>query len=156
MRNIHLLLANTDRQMSNKIEAAVLDVCYDQATVACTRACRTDELGKFGSYPGADLIVVAPDNLLGESGRRTAAAKIDEVAMALARVRQRSSVPIIAVNCSPEDEAVLREAGVDSVLGVPYNIEVLKAEVRERLKIEELVEAPAAPRRWSFAALFTL
>src|SRR5437879_1552763 len=102
MKNIHLLVANTDRRTNNLIEAAVLDVCYDQAAVDCTRVSRLGELARQGAYSGNDLIVVAPHHLLAEPSRRGASVDIDEVVAVIQELKYRTAAPIFAVNVSPQ------------------------------------------------------
>ena len=156
MKNIHLLLANTDRRTNNLVEAAVLDACFERAAVDCTRVARLGDLAKCGSYSGNDLIVIAPHHLLGESGRGTSSARVEDVCEAIEQLKYRASVPILAVNVSPQAEAALIAAGADAVFGAPVDIGAFKNEVRDALSShleESFEEAPR--RRWSLSTLFT-
>ena len=149
-----MLLANPDRHTNNLIEAAVLDVCYDRAAVDCMRTARVDELVSLGLNPEIRLIVLVPDALIAEPSRRGVQVTVAEVSTAIRNLKRRTSTPIITVNVAPQDEAALFEAGADAVLGIPFHAEAFKDEVRQALKLPELVESPARSR-WSFASIFT-
>lgn len=150
MEKINLLLAHADRRASNRIEAMVLDVCYNQAAVHCARTGRVDGLLRHGSCEGFDLIIVAAHHL--EASRRAVWAPIGEVARAIEAISRYHPTPVIAIGVPPEDEFLLRQAGVEIVLGHPFDLDELKAEVRRVLGIGELTEKPEPSRgRWSFA-----
>ena len=153
METIHLLLANSDRQLSNLIEAQVLDVCYNQAFVRCTKTARADELAHLGWSGQFDLIVVAAENLSANAGRRATSVASGEVLRTIGEIRRSCSTPMLAVTVFPEAEAPLLEAGADSVVRFPFRVETLKSELRRLLRMHELVEEAPAPSRLSLAAL---
>jgi hypothetical protein len=153
MEDIHLLLAGSERQLNNLIEAQVLDVCYNQALVHCTRTDRVDELVDLGRSGHFSLIVVAAENLSARAGRRTAFAPSEQVPQAIAEIRSRCSTPIIAITAFPDTEPTLHEAGADSVVRFPFQAETLRSEVRRLLRMSEFVEEEPTPSRWSLAGL---
>jgi hypothetical protein len=153
METINLLLANSDRQLSNLIEAQVLDVCYNQAFVRCTKTARADEMAHLGWSGQFDLIVVAAENLSAHAGRRATPLSSEEVLRAIGEIRRSCSTPMLAVTVFPEAEAPLLDAGADSVVRFPFRVESLKSELRQLLRMPELVEEAPAPNRLSLAAL---
>ncbi len=154
MDKINLLVANSERGLSNLIESVVLDVCYNQAVVESTRISRGDELVKLGCSGTFQLIIAAADNLLTGTGLRSSCLSAEEAAGAIKCIRERTATPIIAAAVFPESEASLLEAGADCVVRLPFETEKLRAEVRRVLGLAELVEAPAPePARWSLSDL---
>lgn len=148
MDKVHLLVANSERGLSNLVESVVLDVCFDQATVETTRTTRVDELVKLASTGAYQLILVAADNLLSGKGLRKSLVSADEAAQAICAIRGRCDTPVIAVAVFPEDEVPLLEAGSECVVRFPFDREKLKSEVRRVLRMAEPVEEPK-PSRWS-------
>ena len=59
MRKVNLLIANSERRLTNLIESLVLDACYEQAFVDPTRIERADELVKLATSSAYKLIIVA-------------------------------------------------------------------------------------------------
>jgi len=153
MEKINLLVANSERGLSNLIESVVLDACYNQAVVECTRISRGDELVKLGCSGVFQLIVVAANNLLAGPGLRSSSISADEAAGAIRSIRERTTTPVIAVSVFPENEPALLEAGAECVVRLPFQAEKLKAEVRRVLQLPELVEEPVQPTRWSLSDL---
>ena len=145
MESIKLLLAHSDRRISNQIEVAVLDVCYDRAAVQSSRTCRLDELAHHGGLWDYDLIVVGAENLYGDRTQQSWAS-VEQVADAIANIRLHSSSPIIAYAASEESCEALLQAGADVVLNNPLNSEQLKRELRSMLNWSEVVETS---NRWS-------
>jgi DNA-binding response OmpR family regulator len=153
MEAIALLLANSDRQLNNLIEAQVLDVCYNRAFVRCTRTARVDEVAHLGWSGQFDLVVVAAENLSPSLGRRATSVSSEEVLRAIREIRSGCSTPMLAVTVFPEAEVPLLEAGADCVVRFPFRVETLKSEVRRLLRMPALVEEVPTPNRWSLAAL---
>ena len=153
MEAIALLLANSDRHLNNLIEAQVLDVCYNQALVRCTKTARADELASLGRSGQFDLIVVAVENLSPNAGRRAPSVAPEEVLRAIGEIRSRCPTPVIAITVTLEAEATLLGAGADCVVRFPFRAEGLKAEVRRLLRMPEWVEEVPVPNRWSLATL---
>ena len=153
MKSVKVLLGNYDRRINNLVEALVLDVCYDQRSVEFTRMCRANEFFRQGRYAGFDLIVVAPDNLLPEPGRRGDSVALEEVAGAIRTFKSQHSTPIVAIAVSDKDKLPLLEAGADGVMGLPFNCDALKSEVSRALRLPEQV-SPAESSKWSLAASF--
>jgi hypothetical protein len=145
MESIKLLLAHSDRRISNQIEVAVLDVCYDRAAVQSSRTCRLDELAHQGGLWDYDLIVVGAENLFRDRTQQCWASA-DEVADAIANIRLHSSSPIVAYAASEENCEALLQAGADIVLNNPLDSEQLKRELRSLLDWTEVVETS---NRWS-------
>jgi hypothetical protein len=150
MNTVHLLLACAERRLSNPVEAAIRDVFYEQAVVACTRTPRVDDFFRLGRKLGFDLIVVAPENLLPlPSQRATNDGLVMESLNAIRTIKSQHLTPIVAFAVSAAYEEALAEAGTDSVLGVPLDAETLKLEVRRLLGLREQV-VEAVPSRRSF------
>ncbi|HZR21811.1 MAG TPA: hypothetical protein VFE51_31300 [Verrucomicrobiae bacterium] len=147
MDNIKLLLAHADRRISNQIEVAVLDVCYDRAAVRSTRTTRLDEFVHQGTLWDFDIIIVGADHLFGDRMQQ-AWASTEAVAGAIADIRLRSSSPIIAYAGSEDACESLLQAGADCVLNTPLDSEQLKTELRSLLDLNEVVESEPADR-WS-------
>jgi DNA-binding response OmpR family regulator len=147
METIKLLLAHADRRVTNQIEVAVLDVCYDRAVVQSTRTARLEEAVRQGSLWDFDLIIIGAGNLFADRAQQ-AWAGLEAVAEGIRTIRSQSSAPIVALSGSPEWLDTLREAGAHSVLRFPFNADQLKAEVRPLLDLNGHVET-AEPNRWS-------
>ncbi|HEV2394000.1 MAG TPA: hypothetical protein VG146_16730 [Verrucomicrobiae bacterium] len=154
MDTINVLLANADRRTNNLIEAMILDVCFNQAVVHFVRALRIDEFATAGSRAAFDLILVSPDNLLPEATRRNGSVGIEEVTSAVREIKRRHKNPIVAFSVPTDAEYYMTEAGAEVVLGRPFAMDSLRAEVRRLLRmpahVHEVVEVPA-PNRWAFA-----
>jgi len=157
MRKVNLLIANSERRLTNLIESLVLDACYEQAFVEPTRVERADELVKLATSCAYQLVIVAADNLTPGPGLRRSWVSGREAVQAVAAIHERDRIPIIAVAVDPEDELPLLQAGAESVIRLPYQEAKLKlqSEVRRVLNLAEpaqTVEA-AQPRRSSFGEL---
>ena len=150
MKNLSLLLANSDRRINNIVEAVVHDVCYNQAVVHPRRTSRVDELLHLGSRDEFDLVIVAPDHLLAEPSRRVSYVSVSEVARAIRRIKERSCSPILAVAVADGDEMQMLEAGAESTFGPLFDPELLKSAVRDVLRMPEL-GAQSVSGLWSFA-----
>ncbi len=158
MKTVQLLLGSSNRNVSVELEAMVLDVCYNQAVVHCTRTGRVDELVAFGCRDGFDLILVASNNLFSVRNRGAGWAGIDEVTRAVSIIHGERSTPIIAVGAPAEHEFLLMESGAHSVHGFPLNAGELKPEFREVLRVSPdalLDRDEALPNRWSFSRLLS-
>jgi hypothetical protein len=153
MDTIKLLLAHADRRVTNLIEVAVLDVCYDQAAVQSTRTSRLDDFIRQGSLWDFDLIVVGAENLFADRNQQTWAGA-EQVAQAIRTIRSQSSVPIIAIAQGTKSHDALLEAGAHTVLGFPFSSDRLKSEVRPLLDLNGLVEAGETDRWSAFGSLF--
>ena len=140
MKTIHMLLANPDRRLSNIVEVAVRDVCYDQAVVQCFRTRRLDDFAVRGSCEAHDLIVMAPEHLQPGAVRKAGRDPLEEAVQAIRRIKDHRQVPILAVGVSAENELRFLMAGADNVFGIIFNDDVFKAEVRRVLSIAPPVE----------------
>jgi hypothetical protein len=149
MQKINLLLANSERGLSNLLESVVLDACFSQAVVGSTRISRADELAKLGCSGAFQLVVLAADNLLAGPGLRSSWVSADQAMGAIRAIRERTATPIIAVTVFPENEQGLLEAGADFVLRLPLDNEKLKATVRQVLRMPEPAQEPEPAARWS-------
>ncbi len=147
METIKLLLAHADRRVTNQIEVAVLDVCYDQAVVQSTRTGRLDEAVRQGSLWDFDLIVIGAGNLFADRTQQSWAG-LEAVADGIRTIRSQSSAPIVALSGSGEWLDALLEAGAHSVLRFPFNVDQLKEQVRPLLDLNGYGEAET-PSRWS-------
>ena len=149
MDKIRVLLANSERGLSNLIESLILDACYNQAIVETTRISRADELVKFGISGGFQLAIVAGDNLLAGPGLRSSWVSVEQAAGAIRLIRERTATPVIGVVAFPESRVQLLEAGAEGVVRLPFEADKLKEEVRRALRLPEPVPE-AEPARWSF------
>jgi hypothetical protein len=148
MNTVHLLLACAERRLSNPVEAAIRDACYEHAIVACTRTARVDDFFRLGCKDGFDLIVVTPENQLPMPSQKTTSdGLVEESLNAIRTIKSQRFTPIIAVAVAPEYEGLLAEAGADSVLIRPFDSEGFKLEVRRLLGLCERIVEPAVSRR---------
>jgi hypothetical protein len=152
MENIKLLLGHSDRRSSNQVEVAVLDVCYDRATVHSTRTARLDEFLHQGSVRDFDLIVVGADHLFQDRTQQRWA-KPEAVISAITNIRLKTTTPIVAFALSPASCDALLQAGADAVLSYPLDTEQLKTELRALLDLNELVEVEDSNRWPSLGSL---
>jgi hypothetical protein len=143
MDTIKLLLAHSDRRLSNQIEVAVLDVCYNQAVVKTTRIARLDEFVQHGGLWDFDLMIVGAEHLFKDRAQSSWAGP-KAVARAVKQVRVHRSTPIITVGGNEASCRELREAGAHAALCSAFNSEQFKAEVRALLKLSVRVETPAS------------
>jgi len=157
MRKVNLLIANSERRLTNLIESLVLDACYEQAFVEPTRIERADELVKLATTCAYQLVIVAADNLTPGPGLRRSWVSGTEAVRAIAAIHERDRVPIIAVAVAPKDELPLLQAGAESVIRLPYQEAKLKlqSEVRRVLNLAEHAQAVevAGPRRSSLGEI---
>lgn len=147
METIKLLLAHADRRINNLIEVAVLDVCYERATVQSTRISRVDEFVHQGNLRDFDLIVVGADQLF-QDRRQQAWAAVEDVVKGIEAIRSQHSTPLVALTASQEAGQVLLDAGADVVLPLPLVLEQLKPELRSLLDLNGFVEETETGR-WS-------
>jgi hypothetical protein len=146
MNTLNLLVGGAERGLNNLIEAAILDVCYDQAAVECSRVGRADEFLRHASYGAFQLVVITPECLMGAPRRRGAYLEFDEVVDVVRAVKQHTSTPLVAVGVLEDKEWMLLEAGADHVLG-KFEVESFKATIREVLKVSVRTEPVKAPAR---------
>ncbi len=147
MKTVNLLIASSNRRINNLVEAAVHDVCYDQAVVQCIRVSGVDELLRASTCNWLDLIMVAPDALIPAQNRR-ARVTVEQTAKAIRVLKSQNSTPVLALEVAPENHLALLEAGADNAFAFPVDSEALKTEVRRLLSLAEQAE-PAAPGGWS-------
>jgi hypothetical protein len=150
MKTVNLLLASSDRRVNNIVEAAVRDVCFEQAVVECTRATGVDEFLRQSNSGWVDLIMVEPDNLLPTSKRRGLRPSLEQAADAIRSLKSQRSTPVVALNVAPQNQMALLEAGVDNTFAFPLDSDALKTELRRLLNLSEPVEA-APSSGWSLA-----
>jgi len=147
MESIKILLAHSDRRVSNQIEVAILDVCYNQAVAKATRITRLDELVHQGGLWDFDLIVIGADHLYADKTQKNWAGAL-RVVQAVERIREHRSTPIIALASNQATVDALMQAGVDMVVGSPFQVEEFKLEVRSLLELGSTLEA-VKPSGWS-------
>jgi len=122
--------------------------------VNCVQTGRVDELLSKACRGDYQLIVVDPDHLVPEPTRKAAKIKIEEVVRVIREIKRQHTVPVIAVAAGAEHESELLALGVESVLGLPFNAEALRLEVRRLLRMRERVEATEPARASSVGLLF--
>ncbi len=156
MRKINVLLANTERRFGNVVEAMILDVCFEQATVEFTRVSKAAELARLGRYEEFDLIIVSPNHLLPGRPGSDARPLLEEVRDGVLAIREVCETPIIAVGVAEEDNFTLLEAGVTQVFETRYDAECLRPEVQRALELAEPVGAlEVEESRWSLGSVFS-
>ncbi len=146
MDKVHLLVANSERGLSNLIERLVLDACFNQAVVETVRIGRADELVKLACSGSYQLVIVAADNLLPSPGLRNSWVSIEEAVRAIHAIRSRCDTPVIAVAILPEEGMLLLEAGAECVVRLPFDNEKLKWEVRRALRMADPLEESTPSR----------
>ncbi len=147
METIKLLLAHSDRRVTNQIEVAVLDVCYDRAVVQSTRTARLEDATRQGSLWDYDLIFLGAEGLFADRAQQTPAS-LEAITEAIRTIHSQSSAPIVVLSSRPNVRQILLEAGAHSVVELPFNAEELKAEMRPLLDLNDYAEA-GQPSRWS-------
>jgi len=145
MKNLHVLLGNCDRTLNNRIEAILRDVCFERAVVEFSRTGRSDEFVQMAGFHWMDLIIFAPDNLYPQAGRKAVGGPFAEGLRAARLVRSESEIPMIAVNVSEHNKLELLEAGVNAVVGIPFQAAAFGAELRTLLNYPA-DEEPATDR----------
>jgi CheY-like chemotaxis protein len=139
MKTIQLLLAYADRLSANRIETAVLDVCYDRAVVQSTRTSNLEELAHQGSLRDFDLIVISADELFADR-KQQAWASAPDIAAVVEAIRAQQNTPIIALTALPQTSQLLLDSGADSILPLPLNPDQIKAELRHLLDFTGIVD----------------
>src|SRR5207244_525590 len=97
MKTIHLLLGSSERRISNIVEVAVRDVCYEQAVVDCFRTPCLSDFTQRGCIEAFDLIVITPAHVLPGPFRRNSRNMIEESVRAIQSIKEHRQVPIIGV-----------------------------------------------------------
>jgi hypothetical protein len=145
-----LLLGNSERRVSNLIEALVRSACADQAIVECTRAAEIGDFTRQGCEEQLDLIIIVPDKVRPDLSPHGSLGPLGESLRALGTIRRKFATPIIALCGRDGSQSALMEAGADHVLELPFNCEELKRLVRRTLHFQPPCER-SAPSRWAFA-----
>ena len=151
MKRVNLLLASANRRVSSIVEATVRDVCYEQAVVECTTAHGVEDFRRHSGSEWLDLILVEPDSLRPPIKRRSNRPVLEQTAEAIRSLKSQRTTPVLALNVAPEHHTTLLEAGADNAFCYPLNSEVLKAELRRLLRLEEPSE-PTPAGGWSLAS----
>jgi hypothetical protein len=153
MTEIQILLANSERQTNNRIEAQVLDVCFNQGLVRCMRTSRADELIEWGRSGRFQLIIVAAEHLVQAPSHKGRWSSSTEAAQAIHEIRARCNTPIIALSVFPDHVNPLLEAGADGVVRYPLETDRLNDEIRRLLNLAEAPVAAPEPPAWSLGML---
>ena len=152
IKKINLLLGSAERRLNCVIEAAVLDVCYNQAAVESTKTLRLGEFVRHGSLGSFDLMMLLPDCLLAEPGQRGGGVPLERTLAAIRTLRNQRSTPLILLSSATEDHSRFVQAGADWVTHEAFNEDELKSEVRRLLQLPEPEPEPE-PNGWSLATL---
>lgn len=152
MDNINVLLVNADRGINSLIEAAALDVCYNQALVHFTRTAELSEFVRLAPSDAFRLMIVVAEHAFLVQKHPVKLAMVEDVVDAIASVRRPFS-PLLVVSMAEENRHALTEAGADSVMKFPFNRESLTLELRRVLKMRELREESPA-ERWGQAGMW--
>jgi len=152
MKKIRLLLGSADGRINSLIQATVLDVCYNHATVDCTRTVRLCEFVNHAGSGYFDIRVLAPEHLLPEPGHEAGSTPTEKVAQTVWSIKKERPEPLIVLTSSAEEHSRLFEAGADAVVkSVPFNANEFAAAVRELLAIQEQTN-PEVSAGWSLLA----
>ncbi len=115
MKTFKLLLAHSDRRISNLIEALLRTITRDRAILDCTRVEGMTEFTEAAVQDDFDLVIVGPQNPGAVDGTESFAASFSQ-AMTTIRMVKTSGRPIIAIGVPLKDELKVSEAGANVVL----------------------------------------
>ncbi len=124
MKTMHLLLGNSEQLLSNFIEVLVQDVCADAGLVTSSSVRTVEGLILQGLTGRFDVMIVVPNNLVPDNTYPRGFDAFGEAAQAIKIVKKRGKLPIVAVAAfgnRAREEAILREAGADCVLELPFH-----------------------------------
>ncbi len=139
--------------MNSRIEAAVLNVCYNQATVDFTKTVRLGEFVHHAASGYFNLFVLAPECLLPEPGR-LGSPPTEEIAKAVWSTKKHHVEPLVVLGSSPEDQTRLFEAGADATVPLmPFRGEEFSTVVRRLLRLPQVV-AEESSASWSLVGFF--
>jgi hypothetical protein len=155
MKTYHILIGNSEKLLSDYIEALFHEVCGGRAAVRCTRAAQVDDFIRQGCETRFDLIIQVPHNLSPASSARTPMGFLGEAACAIRAIKSTRPAPVIAI-VAPEARAryepLLLEAGADCVLELPFGGHELTHAVGRLLKLPARLEHFSSAR-WFFAGV---
>jgi len=155
MKSYHILIGNSEKLLSDYIEALFQEVCNGQAAVQCIRTAQFAEFVRHGCDEHFDLVVQIPHNLLSAASVPTPMDVIGEGIRGIRAIKSKHLVPVIAM-VAPEERAryepLLLEAGADCVLELPFEGDELRAAVARLLKLPARLEHLQSSR-WFFAGV---
>ncbi len=131
-RKLKLLLGNSEGLLNSLIENLIQELCGQELGVQSTRVTRFDEFVAQGSTGTFDLLVVIPNNLISEHTDQITARPIQEASEAVRAIKRWQPTPVLVVSLfehRTQEEALLRQAGADAVLEIPFGSDDLKASV---------------------------
>ncbi len=137
MKTYHLLLGNSERLLSNFMEVLTQDACADQAVVAIQSVRTVEGLILQGLTGRFDLMVVVVNNLVPDRTFPQSQDAFAEAADAIRLVKKRCGLPVLAIAAFTDrlqEEALLRRAGADRLLELPFHPHEFASTVWELLK----------------------
>jgi hypothetical protein len=149
MKTVKLLLGNSEGRLNKVIETLVRDACRDAAVLHTTRVDRLAEFIRLGSTERFDLAIVMPDHLHADLTPNGSPGPAAEAARAISAVRAQRSLPFIAFTVGGQYEAILREAGAEYVLEIPFKCDEVKAVVQRLMPLYG-PERADSPAKWSW------
>ena len=152
MKKLHILLGCADRRSNSLIEATLRDLCFEQADLELTKVSRLDEFARHASFAGYNLLLLAADDLLPSSKKRVPPT-LEEALDTIATIHSRQSTPLMTLRVPARYEVALLEAGAVAALPAPLDMERLRTEVRQTLRIYAPVPE-ARPSAWQWAEAF--
>jgi len=115
MKTFKLLLAHSDRRISNLTEALLRTISRDRAILDCTRVEGMAEFTEAAVQDDFDLVIVGPKNPGSAGGTESFAASFSQ-AMTAIRLVKTFGRPIIALGVPLKDELKVSAAGANVVL----------------------------------------
>jgi hypothetical protein len=149
MRELRVLLGNCEPLLNDYMEALLQELCEEWGVLKCTRAAWLEDFEGQAGQGKFDLVVLIPNNVRGE-GRCISLHHSEEALRVLGSIKRRGSTPVVAVSLVEErahDEPLLKGAGADAVLGLPFDAEGFKGAVRRLLRLRRKPQ-PLRRRRW--------
>ena len=147
MKTMHLLLGNSEQLLSNFIEVLVQDACAHAGLVTSSSVRTVEGLILQGLTGRFDLMIVVPNNLVPDSSYPRGYDAFGEAGQAIRIVKKRCGMPSVALAAFGDrsrEETILRAAGADCVLELPFHPEEFARTVRDLLlpaRAPELITA---------------
>jgi CheY-like chemotaxis protein len=141
---LKILLGNSEGLLNSLIENMIGELCGNSRPV---QAARTDAFDQFVSQAITgkfDLLILIPNNLISSSTQQVTFTPIEDGAEAIRQIKCRQTTPLIAIALFQDrlrEDSLLRQAGADSVLEIPFTCDDLQTAVSGLLGISVSVES---------------
>lgn len=150
MRDQRILLGNCEPLLNDYVEALFKELCYGRTVLQCIRASWLEEFERQACRIKFDLVMLIPNNLRQEGNQSASLSRSHDALRVLRAIKHRASTPVLAIMLADErahDEPLLKAAGADALLGLPFDAEGFKSTVRRLLHFPRK-PPPALARRW--------